>query len=88
VWGAHDAICPRSEQEVLARSIPYARLVVYEDAGHAPHWEEPARFADDLIDFADIAIGSVHEAAADTLTSVLHTNASNESSTQMAAGRI
>jgi non-heme chloroperoxidase len=88
VWGARDAICPRSEQEALARAIPYARLVVYEDAGHAPHWEEPARFAGDLVDFADIAIGSVYESAADTLTSDLCANANSESSTQMAGGRL
>jgi len=88
VWGARDAICPRSEQEALARAIPYARLVVYEDAGHAPHWEEPARFAGDLVDFADIAIGSVYEAAADSLTSVLRANANNESNTEVAVGRI
>jgi non-heme chloroperoxidase len=88
VWGANDTICPRSEQEVLARSIPYARLVIYEDAGHAPHWEEPARFAGDLVDFVDIAIGSVHELATGNLTSILRTNANNESGTKVAAGRI
>jgi hypothetical protein len=88
VWGDRDMICSHSEQEALARAIPYARLVVYEDAGHAPHWEEPARFAGDLVDFADIATGSVYESAADTLTSDLCANANNESSTQMAAGRL
>jgi non-heme chloroperoxidase len=88
VWGAHDAICPRSEQEVLARSIPYARLVIYEDVGHAPHWEEPARFAGDLADFVDFTIGSVHESVADTLTSIPRANANDESGSQVVAGRI
>ena len=88
VWGAHDAICPRSEQEVLAEvhSVCAARL--YEDAGHAPHWEEPARFAGDLVDFVGYCVGSMHGWAADALTSVLRANANNESSTQVAAGRI
>jgi hypothetical protein len=27
---------------------------VYEEAGHALHWEEPARFANDLAAFAQI----------------------------------
>jgi pimeloyl-ACP methyl ester carboxylesterase len=26
--------------------------VVYQNAGHAPHWEEPERFAADLAAFA------------------------------------
>ncbi len=37
---------------MLASSIPGARLLVYEGAGHAMHWEEPRRFAADLTEFA------------------------------------
>jgi non-heme chloroperoxidase len=33
------------------RAITGARLVVYENAGHALHWEEPERFAADLAAF-------------------------------------
>ena len=57
VWGDRDAICPRSEQEALATAIPGARLVVYPGAGHAPHWEEPERFAADLAAFAERVVG-------------------------------
>ena len=53
VWGDRDAICPRSEQEALAAAIAEAQLVVYADAGHALHWEEPERFAADLVAFAE-----------------------------------
>lgn len=53
VWGDRDAICPRSEQEALAAAIAEAQLVVYANAGHALHWEEPQRFADDLVAFAE-----------------------------------
>jgi hypothetical protein len=28
-----------------------ARLTVYPDAGHAVHWDEPSRFAADLVGF-------------------------------------
>jgi pimeloyl-ACP methyl ester carboxylesterase len=45
VWGDRDELVLRSEQEILLSSIPNARLATFEGAGHAPHWEEPARFA-------------------------------------------
>jgi pimeloyl-ACP methyl ester carboxylesterase len=51
VWGAHDVIFGRAEQEELLAGIRGAALRVYEDSGHAPHWEEPERFARDLADF-------------------------------------
>ena len=53
VWGGQDAIQSRSEQEILVNSIADARLVVYPDAGHALHWEEPERFAADLVAFVE-----------------------------------
>jgi pimeloyl-ACP methyl ester carboxylesterase len=52
VWGARDALCSRRDQEALQAAIVGSRLVVYEDAGHAVHWEEPERFARDLVAFA------------------------------------
>ena len=51
VWGARDTFCPRQDQDTLLRAIPSARLVVYESAGHALHWEESERFAADLVAF-------------------------------------
>jgi non-heme chloroperoxidase len=51
VWGDQDAFFLRREQEALAAAIAGARLVVYPDAGHGFHWEEPARFAADLVAF-------------------------------------
>jgi non-heme chloroperoxidase len=53
VAGEHDAIQPPSEGEALARAIAGARLVVYTDAGHALHWEEPQRFAANLVAFVE-----------------------------------
>ena len=51
VWGAQDTYFPRNEQDLLVRSIPNARLVVYESVGHAVHWEVPAEFVRDLEKF-------------------------------------
>lgn len=57
VWGDQDVTCPRSEQEALAATIVGSRLVVYPGAGHALHWEEPARFAADLAAFVEMVTG-------------------------------
>lgn len=51
LWGDRDGIFARSEQELLVETLPDARLVVYPETGHAPHWERPERFARDLEDF-------------------------------------
>ena len=52
VWGDRDAIFLRDDQMTLQDSIRGSRLVIYRGAGHAFHWEEPARFASDLVEFA------------------------------------
>jgi non-heme chloroperoxidase len=52
LWGQRDAFCPRADQQLLLNSIAGSRLVTYPDAGHALHWEEPERFAADLVAFA------------------------------------
>lgn len=50
-WGDADAFSPESDQQRLVRQIPRAKRVVYAGAGHALHWEQPRRFAADLIRF-------------------------------------
>jgi non-heme chloroperoxidase len=53
VWGDQDTIHLRGETEALVEAISGSRLVEYAGAGHALHWEEPARFAADLTAFAE-----------------------------------
>lgn len=53
LWGNHDAFLPRSDQEALAAAIPGSRLVVYEETGHAVHWEQPERVAADVVALAE-----------------------------------
>lgn len=48
LWGERDAYFLRDEQEQLARAIPGARLTIYPETGHAPHWEHPERVAGDI----------------------------------------
>jgi non-heme chloroperoxidase len=50
-WGDRDAYASRADQEALRRALPHARLLVYAGGGHAFHWEDPARFAADLVSF-------------------------------------
>jgi pimeloyl-ACP methyl ester carboxylesterase len=52
LWGRHDAFCHREDQQRLLAGITDSRLVEYTDAGHALHWEEPARVAADLNELA------------------------------------
>lgn len=51
VWGDQDARYTRADQEKLTAAIAGARLLVYQGAGHLLHWEEPKRFASDLVAF-------------------------------------
>ncbi len=46
----------RDEQDTLAAAIPGASQLIYPDAGHALHWEEPQRFAADLAAFVARAV--------------------------------
>lgn len=51
LWGDRDGIVSRSEQERLRQGIHGSTLSVFEETGHAPHWEQPQRFADALVTF-------------------------------------
>ena len=58
VWGDQDAILSRSDQDELVGAIEGSRFLVYEGAGHSPHWENPQRFASDLATFVDTLGGA------------------------------
>lgn len=48
IWGVHDAVFDAQAQEALAHKIPGLVAAHYEDVGHAPHREAPARVARDI----------------------------------------
>jgi pimeloyl-ACP methyl ester carboxylesterase len=53
VWGGQDKIIPLVHAFQAHDSIPNSRLEVIQGAGHAPHMEDPIRFASILEDFLD-----------------------------------
>lgn len=55
LWGEHDALFSRGDQDRLAALIPGARLRVYAETGHCPNWERPERVAADLVEFTAVA---------------------------------
>lgn len=56
IWGDGDSIIDRQLEQALQSGIAGSQLVVYSGVGHTPHWEDPARFAADLVTF----VTSVH----------------------------
>jgi non-heme chloroperoxidase len=54
MWGDRDTYALRRAQDRLLECIPRARLVVYQGNGHALHWEDPERFANDLSAFLSL----------------------------------
>jgi non-heme chloroperoxidase len=57
VRGEHDAFVPESDTQQLQRSIARSQLASYAGAGHAMHWEQPERFARDLVRFVEALPG-------------------------------
>ena len=57
ISGDHDAFVS-SDQEMLLRGIPGARLVVYKGVGHAVHLSQPDRIIGDLVDFLAKAVST------------------------------
>jgi non-heme chloroperoxidase len=53
IWGDQDAVVSHEEQQRLEDAMPDARLKVYPDTGHSPHWERPEAVAADVDDSRD-----------------------------------
>ncbi|HEY6608614.1 MAG TPA: alpha/beta hydrolase [Candidatus Limnocylindria bacterium] len=51
VWGEHDRVCNPRIGEVIAASVPGARLVVIPRAGHNPMWENQPVFDREVLGF-------------------------------------
>jgi pimeloyl-ACP methyl ester carboxylesterase len=51
VWGARDRVLPYSQGQEAAARLPEGTLGLVPDCGHAPHVEQPERFASGLGEF-------------------------------------
>lgn len=51
LWGARDTVIPVAHAYAAHAAIPDSRLEIFEQSGHFPHQDEPARFARVLLDF-------------------------------------
>jgi pimeloyl-ACP methyl ester carboxylesterase len=51
VWGDRDAFTGKVDQKALQGAIAGSRLEIYTGTGHSPHWEEPERYASQLVSF-------------------------------------
>ena len=51
LWGDHDALFSRTNQDDFLAAQPSARLKVYENTGHCPNWERPELVAADIANF-------------------------------------
>jgi pimeloyl-ACP methyl ester carboxylesterase len=51
IWGEHDSIIPPAHGEAAHAQVDASRFELFEDSGHFPQLDEPARFVDVLVDF-------------------------------------
>jgi non-heme chloroperoxidase len=51
LWGDHDGLFPREDQDRFMAALPSARFKLYTDTGHCPNWERPEAVASDISRF-------------------------------------
>ncbi len=51
VASEHDFLTPPSEQRIIARAMPHAAFVMFEDCGHASMYEKPSLFVSTILGF-------------------------------------
>lgn len=48
LWGEQDRVFPVAQAEIARGLLPDARIVRLPRCGHYPHWEQPARFLEEV----------------------------------------
>ena len=51
VWGARDRIIPVSHAHATHEAVPNSDLVIFDEAGHFPHADDPERFCEVVSEF-------------------------------------
>jgi pimeloyl-ACP methyl ester carboxylesterase len=64
VWGERDGIIPVAHAERAHQAMPASQLVIFEESGHFPHVEEPARFVEAVTSFMETTQPTVLDRAA------------------------
>ncbi len=60
--GQYDWITPLDDSQHIAKDIPHAKLLLFENSGHFPFVEEPKKFQSVLTDFLNhLSIGGMYE---------------------------
>jgi pimeloyl-ACP methyl ester carboxylesterase len=59
IWGELDSMASCADQATLLSAFPRAQLTTWYGAGHAVHWEEPERAAEQIVEFALHRAGSI-----------------------------
>ena len=60
VWGDKDEILHPAGADIMKKLIPYSTMVMMHDIGHMPMIEDPAKTADDFLQFQE-ALTNVHQ---------------------------
>ena len=81
IWGTLDTIIPVAHAHAAHAALPGSRLEIFEQSGHFPHQDEPARFAEVVLDFMQTT-----EAAALDRATLRNRLASNVAAIQVRKG--
>jgi non-heme chloroperoxidase len=58
LWGDKDNFFTKADEDLLVKNVSQANLKIYPETGHALHWEQPEKFASDLLAFVTQADSS------------------------------
>lgn len=56
IWGDKDLYSPKDDQLLLNKTMRNSQLLIFEGTGHANQWEEPERFAKNLVQFINSSV--------------------------------
>jgi pimeloyl-ACP methyl ester carboxylesterase len=73
IWGEDDLVIPVSHAEIAHQAIPGSRLEIFENSGHMPFRDHPARFVEVVERFIDSSEPGDHDPDPDLMRTQLQT---------------